>query len=80
MQEDGNLKIRRIIVKRSDTASTVKSKIVAAFGQKLEYLYCECVSCGSRLIESPNQAMNGHDAVERRGCLYMYKKPQVYIS
>ena len=72
MEENGKLK--KIRVARSDTDKTIREKILAAFKMKIEYHYLECVSFGSKLIQSSNQAMNGQDATDRRGCLYICKK------
>jgi len=74
MEEEG--KFKRIRVARSDPDTVVRDKILAAFKMKFQYYYLECVSLGSKLIQSKNQAFNGQDAADRRGCLYICKKPQ----
>jgi len=74
MEENG--KYKKIRVARSDTDKTIREKILAAFKMKIEYYYLECVSFGSKLFKSSNQAMNGQDATDRRGCLYICKKSQ----
>ena len=79
MGKDGKLK--RIKVRRNDTPATVRTKILGAYTVvKFDYHYLECFCYGSKLILSSNQVMNGKDAVDRRGCLYICKKPQVRTS
>jgi len=71
-------KIKRIRVYRSETSAAVKEKILEAFKKEkaFDYYYLECVSFGSKLIRSAKESMNGQDAVDRRGCLYICKEPQ----
>jgi len=71
MEEEG--KFKRIRVARSDPDTVVRDKILVAFKMKFQYYCMECVSLGSKLIQSKNQAFNGQDAA---GCLYICKKPQ----
>ena len=63
-------KMRKIFVTRTDTPSELRMKISWVFGTN-DYKYLECVSSGNKLILSSNQHMNGRDAIERRGALYL---------
>jgi len=59
-------------VARCDSKSEVKRKICSLFNVE-EYTVLKCICAGSRLIVSFNQELNGADAIERRGCLYLCK-------
>jgi len=63
-------KMRKIFVTRTDTPSALRMKISWVFGTN-DYKYLECVSSGNKLILSSNQHMNGRDAIDRRGALYL---------
>lgn len=65
-------KIRNIFITRSNSKSEVKQKICSMFDVR-DYTVLECVHAGSRLIVSCNQELNGLDAIQRRGCLYLAK-------
>ena len=57
---------------RSDTHKDLDERISWVFGIK-KYKFLECVKGGNQLIISSNQHMDGIDAINRRGCLYLCK-------
>ena len=63
-------RIRNIFMARSNSKSEVKGKICSVFDVK-EFTMLGCIHAGSRLIVSSNQELNGLDAIQRRGCLYL---------
>ena len=69
LEADGK-KMRKMFVTQTDTPSKLRMKISWVFGTN-DYKYLECVSSGNKLILSSNQHMNGRDAIERRGALYL---------
>lgn len=72
-------KMRKIFVTRNDTPSELKMKISWVFGTN-DYKYLECVSSGNKLILSSNQQMNGRDAIERRGAMYLCRSTMEVCS
>ena len=75
LQDEG--KYKKVFFTRADSPKEVKAKISWAFKTADlaadTFSYLECTSSGSKLILSSNQLMNGNDAIERRGCLYICK-------
>jgi len=65
-------KAKRIQASRTHTSSEISEKISVAFGTK-DFTFLECVRGGNKLIISSNQAMDGRDAIERRGSLYLFR-------
>ena len=65
-------RIRKIFVTRYDSRTEVKRKICSLFNVK-EYTVLDCICAGSKLIVGSNQELNGADAIDRRGCLYLCK-------
>ena len=65
-------RVKRLFVFRSDTHKDLDEKISWVFGVK-EYKFLECIKNGNQLVISSNQHMDGLDAINRRGCLYLCK-------
>ena len=63
-------RMKRLFVSRSDTHKHLDEKISWVFGVK-EYKFLECIKNGNQLVISSNQHMDGVDAINRRGCLYL---------
>ena len=77
--EQTNRKLN-IFMARSDSKNDVKQKICSVFNVK-DYIVLECIRAGSRLIVSSNQELNGLDAIQRRGSLYLAKVCMcIYLS
>ena len=63
-------KIKKLFVSRSDTHADLDENWI--FGIK-DYTFLECIKGGNQLAISSNQHMDGKDAINRRGCLYLCK-------
>ena len=63
-------KIKKLFVSRSDTHDNLDERIRWVFGVN-EYTFLECIKGGNKLIVSSNQHMDGLDAIQRRGSLYL---------
>lgn len=71
----------KLFVSRSDSYEDLDKRICWVFGIH-DYTFLECVNNGNKLIVSSNQQMDGQDAIQRRGCLYICKsaaKAYIYI-
>ena len=65
-------KIKKLFVSRSDTHHDLDKKIRWVFGVD-DYTFLEYIKGGNKLIVSSNQKMDGVDAIQRRGSLYLCK-------
>ena len=70
LEQEG--KTKRMFASRTSSPQQVNEKIGVAFGTN-DYTFLECIKGGNKLIISSNQAMDGRDVIERRGCLYLFR-------
>ena len=65
-------KVKKLFVSRADTHEDLDKRICWIFGIR-NYTFLECINGGNKLVVSSNQQMDGQDAIQRRGCLYICK-------
>ena len=65
-------KVKKLFVSRTDSYEDLDKCICWVFGIH-DYTFLECINNGHKLVVSSNQQMDGQDAIQRRGCLYICK-------
>ena len=69
-------RLQSVKISRQMTAEEVKAQLCEAFGVT-EYTLLHCDTVSKYLMKCSEQSLDGNDAVERRGCLYLCESMKV---